>query len=1051
MADISIYGTLKNETESGIIIYSDQALYKNREVDGGTEKVSVKQALDELDEKIGDIPVPTEVKYKGKISVEGLSQLVDPSEDDTYSVFNSGSEETGWSLDPVEWEGETYPAGTFFVFTDGIWVVPVDQPDFTNVMKISENPNVILLVTNVRTGGPNNYAGSQVQGLPICDLASFELVDGVYKPKVETSGTPGGGSSSSSTWQIKIPYAGSYSSGGTIHYRAGVLPQDLVQRLYESYYQVISDWNESNPNSKAFIANKPTHIIVLDSNVLKDKDTGNTILAIDSSIPNQPESNHVLNTPALVTELNKKENTSNKVTTISRESTDNQYPTAKAVYDKLSEQEYYGVERFYYGVSDPRLGITFKFKSSDGINFYMIDPDESNYFINPLLQYDNYGYEATINSDLSYVAVAGVKSNAGTFLFEVWFDNDYDNRYEYRMIVNTNNYCWVTKSVNAPDLIIYQPLGTKDLVNHYILFIEVKNKNGSVAHSRYTKSVNDNSSNRFVAIVSSGNSWTTWWESGHQDQSSYPQTLYQTNTNPFIGYPESSVSGCGFDLINYNLVPNLKLIDSLHEVSEIEIYSSSLEHIDTSDPRFQYALDAWYGFSTTFTYDGVAYTVSSVDLKYKVSYIDNLIHVSNKNTGSGGGGGSYSAGYGISIQSDTISAEVEYHDSSIVSVSIPWVSNGIPYFPEPESTLVNGTTIFVSHSGSYGCWMLVGDTFVQIPDINGTYPDSDKCLFINGVLTYLFTKEDSGQYYGSGYRYMGNEWQLIEDASFPQVWSADYLDGRYAWINPNDGLTHIDVSTSSWIIQSDSYGFSMQDWTYKNRNGILDGRYIFINKVNNTPIYYYKDTNTWILKYLDVNEWKGFEYTYTSIPEGDDFDHRYIWYHNNRTYYSHNGINYVMNSNNTWTQVDFGSVNNLVNGSKVLNYRGKTYLIIQGYNTPFEFKLDRYDTNHGDELQIKLIPEYGVNTSGSNIKSGDYLILPIPNDNSLIYDNPMYKYVYDRCKEDPSFGFNVVLSTKQGLFRVAAVSAIGAEVTLDSYYGTLSIVNYHAQDGYPEI
>ena len=59
--------------------------------------------------------------------------------------------------------------------------------------------------------------------------------------------------------------------------------------------QVQSDWNESNTSSKAYIANKPT-----------------------------------------IPDVSGKENTSNKVTSLSAQSTDTQYPSAKATYDAIN-------------------------------------------------------------------------------------------------------------------------------------------------------------------------------------------------------------------------------------------------------------------------------------------------------------------------------------------------------------------------------------------------------------------------------------------------------------------------------------------------------------------------------------------------------------------------------------------------------------------------------------------------------------------------------------------------------------------------------------------
>ena len=77
--------------------------------------------------------------------------------------------------------------------------------------------------------------------------------------------------------------------------------------------------------------------------VRKIKLPNNTILdvndarfsSIDSS-PTQNSSNPV-QSGGVLTALNNKENTSNKVTSISSSSTDSQYPSAKCVYDLIGD------------------------------------------------------------------------------------------------------------------------------------------------------------------------------------------------------------------------------------------------------------------------------------------------------------------------------------------------------------------------------------------------------------------------------------------------------------------------------------------------------------------------------------------------------------------------------------------------------------------------------------------------------------------------------------------------------------------------------------------
>lgn len=70
-----------------------------------------------------------------------------------------------------------------------------------------------------------------------------------------------------------------------------------------------------------------------DSTVLDVNDA--RISSIDST-PIQNSTNPI-NGGAVYTALNNKENTSNKVTSISSSSTDSQYPSAKCVYDLIGD------------------------------------------------------------------------------------------------------------------------------------------------------------------------------------------------------------------------------------------------------------------------------------------------------------------------------------------------------------------------------------------------------------------------------------------------------------------------------------------------------------------------------------------------------------------------------------------------------------------------------------------------------------------------------------------------------------------------------------------
>ena len=99
--------------------------------------------------------------------------------------------------------------------------------------------------------------------------------------------------------------------------------------------QVQSDWNETNTSAVDYIKNKPTKV----SDFTNDADYMSADAAYGTfwKQPNWNETDtdslaYIKNKPNLTL----KENTSNKVTSISSSSTDTEYPSAKCVYDAIS-------------------------------------------------------------------------------------------------------------------------------------------------------------------------------------------------------------------------------------------------------------------------------------------------------------------------------------------------------------------------------------------------------------------------------------------------------------------------------------------------------------------------------------------------------------------------------------------------------------------------------------------------------------------------------------------------------------------------------------------
>lgn len=147
------------------------------------------------------------------------------SEHDLFIVYASGSDEGGWSGDPFEYDGETYPAESFFQLINGEWQPITDEIDLSKSPKFGNLPEEVYLIKGLfpQTSYPNVY-GRYKAGMQIAEVKKYHLDDaGVYRPVKESTGTPGGGTSVNDMWTIIVPYARSYMDGGTMHYRGGAL------------------------------------------------------------------------------------------------------------------------------------------------------------------------------------------------------------------------------------------------------------------------------------------------------------------------------------------------------------------------------------------------------------------------------------------------------------------------------------------------------------------------------------------------------------------------------------------------------------------------------------------------------------------------------------------------------------------------------------------------------------------------------------------------------------------------------------------------------------
>ncbi len=172
-----------------------------------------------------------------RITITDLLAL-DPSEvgeNDLYIVYASGSDDTGWSGDDFTYDGSPYPAESFFQLINGEWTPITDEIDLTKTLKFDDLPDTVYMIESLfpQTSYPNIY-GREKAGMRLARIGKYQVDEkGDYKPVFETTGTPGGGTSSNWLWTISVPYARSYLQGGEYHYEGGVLTAADYQRLME--------------------------------------------------------------------------------------------------------------------------------------------------------------------------------------------------------------------------------------------------------------------------------------------------------------------------------------------------------------------------------------------------------------------------------------------------------------------------------------------------------------------------------------------------------------------------------------------------------------------------------------------------------------------------------------------------------------------------------------------------------------------------------------------------------------------------------------------------
>lgn len=278
--EIDVLGKLVNRT-NGKLIDATQSFHTRKDK-------SVQELLDELDGKIGSIPVPPKEKNKGKTTLSRLPD--DASDDDVYSVFaddNSDPDNDVWSTDSYMYDGEMRLPGTYFVRANNSWVATSIVQDFSMVLKAKEPDNTIFVPTSLRSSVWNTRSG-YFNGIPLATLRCYKLNEkGVYEEYKE-----GSTYSSSSSSTLYVPYARYYKEGGETIYEGGALTAEDYKHLIESKSNTPGNGAitiKQGGSSWTFNVNQATDTTI-------ELEEGGSNIDIDTYFPANPSDNKVPST-----------------------------------------------------------------------------------------------------------------------------------------------------------------------------------------------------------------------------------------------------------------------------------------------------------------------------------------------------------------------------------------------------------------------------------------------------------------------------------------------------------------------------------------------------------------------------------------------------------------------------------------------------------------------------------------------------------------------------------------------------------------------------------
>lgn len=230
--------------------------------------------LNQIEDKINNLPKPIKENFRGKITISDLLSLQDYKEDDLFQVYKDRDKNGIWSEDDFTFKNESCKAGTFIYRLNNDWKrYPNQNVQLGTTLNIYPPLENIQFITKCWL---NNYTSSIVEPIRGIKLFTFYTYKYDWYNKCYIQQKGDGVNSNLSEQIVTVPYAYSYQGGSDPSgktFVGGVLddddykylkthdhniPQILEQiETINNALKIQADWNETNVNNKAYIKNKP--------------------------------------------------------------------------------------------------------------------------------------------------------------------------------------------------------------------------------------------------------------------------------------------------------------------------------------------------------------------------------------------------------------------------------------------------------------------------------------------------------------------------------------------------------------------------------------------------------------------------------------------------------------------------------------------------------------------------------------------------------------------------------------------------------------------------